>query len=152
MAFWWGINSLIRHAPSAVGVECIPSSAAAAGGAASSARVVASGPSVVNQLSPQNTCTQKHHPTPLRTRPPFIDEALGASLNGIGDSAAWKSRDRLRFLKCSERGGRVGSSSSSLRRFDGRDGEGLWCLTGSAVVWNREESERDGEKGRWEGR
>lgn len=144
MAFWWGINSLIRHAPSAVGVDCIPPAAGA--GAVSPACVVASSPpsSVVNPLSPRNTCVQTQQPTTERTRPPFIDEAL-----------AWKSRDRFRYLKCSEEGGRAGSSSfssSPLRRFDDRAGEGLWCLTGSRVVWNRLGSGGEEERGKWQGR
>lgn len=149
MAFWWGITSLIRHAPNTVSVECIPPCAAAAA-SSSPSRVLGASFPAVKQTSPQDTQTPK--PTPQRTRPPFVDAALSPGLDSIGEGAARKSRDRFLYLKCSEDGGKMGSSSSSLRRFDSRDGEGLWRLTGSEVVWNRLESERDGGKGRWEGR
>lgn len=155
MAFWWGINSLIGHAPSAAVMECIPRPPAAAVAISSSpsSRAVESSPSVVNQPSPQPN--PAHKPPAQRARPPFVEEALGASLTKTNDGAAWNSRDRFRFLKCSEDGGKMGSSFScfsSSGKFGGREGEGVWCLTGSAVVWNRRESEGDGGKGRWEGR
>lgn len=138
MAFWWGIISLIRQAPTAlehhVHIPQTPSRLLA---------LTERAPLLTSQQKSTANDQQKQT-LPQRLRPPFACKwrEMSADPAGVcGDSAM---RDGFLCLKFSDEFGRA----DIYTKFDGRGKDDVYCLTGSRVLWTKGLGSE--EEGKWE--